>query len=206
MPEFDAIIIGAGQAGPSLAAPPDGSRQERRRHRAQALRRHLRQHRLHADQDAGRQRLCRAYGAARRRLRRVDRRPGPRRHEGGQGAQGRDRRRTRRSGVESWLRGMKQPARSTRATRASNRPHESRSADELLERDRDLHQRRRPRLRPRHARLDEVAYLTNSSHDGRRLPAPRISSSSAAATSGSNSRRCSAASAARSRSSRWRRA
>ena len=66
---FDAIVIGAGQAGPPMAGgsprPAEG-----RPHRAQADRRNLRQHRLHADQDSGRQRLCGASRTARRRLRR----------------------------------------------------------------------------------------------------------------------------------------
>ena len=48
---FDAIIIGAGQAGPSLAGRLTAAGQTRRHRRAQAVRRHLRQHRLHADQD-----------------------------------------------------------------------------------------------------------------------------------------------------------
>ena len=62
---FDAIIIGAGQAGPSLAGRLTAGRHDGRRRRAQAVRRHLRQHRLHADQDAGRERLCGASRAPR---------------------------------------------------------------------------------------------------------------------------------------------
>ena len=55
----------AALAGRLAAAGHEG-----RADRAQAVRRHLRQHRLHADQDPGRQRLCRASGAPRRRVRR----------------------------------------------------------------------------------------------------------------------------------------
>ena len=81
--KFDAIIIGAGQAGPSLAGRLTRGRHERGAGRAPSVRRHLRQHRLHADQGAGRQRLCRASGAPRRRVRREHRRRGRRRHEEG---------------------------------------------------------------------------------------------------------------------------
>ncbi len=55
---------------PVARRPPDRRRHDGRHRRAQAVRRHLRQHRLHADQDAGRQRLCRPSRAPRRRLRR----------------------------------------------------------------------------------------------------------------------------------------
>ena len=55
--QFDAIIIGTGQAGPPWR---DGLARAGTRSRSSSarLRRHLRQHRLHSDQDAGRQRLC----------------------------------------------------------------------------------------------------------------------------------------------------
>ena len=68
MSRFDAIIIGAGQAGPSLAGRLTRRRHDGRHRRAQPVRRHLRQHRLHADQDARRQRVCRTSRAPRRRL------------------------------------------------------------------------------------------------------------------------------------------
>ena len=55
---------------------------------AQADRRHLRQHRLHPDQDIGGQCAGRAYGPARRRLR-CRHRSGQRGHGESQGAQGR---------------------------------------------------------------------------------------------------------------------
>ena len=60
--------------------------------RARASRRHLRQRRLHPDQDARRQRAHGARRAPRRRVRRAHRRTGERRHAGGEGAQGRNRR------------------------------------------------------------------------------------------------------------------
>ena len=57
----------AGRAPSGWAA--DGSRHEGRADRAQAVRRNLRQYRLHADQDAGRQRLCGSPCPAERRVR-----------------------------------------------------------------------------------------------------------------------------------------
>ena len=54
---FDAIVIGAGQAGPPMVGRLR-RRPEGRADRARADRRDLRQHRLHADQDDGRERLC----------------------------------------------------------------------------------------------------------------------------------------------------
>ena len=68
MPEYDAIVIGAGQAGPSLAGRLAGAGMKVAMIERKLVRRHLRQYRLHADQDAGRQRLCGPYGAARRRI------------------------------------------------------------------------------------------------------------------------------------------
>ena len=85
MKSFDAIIIGAGQAGPSLAGTADEGGHDRRLRRAQAVRRHVRQHGLHADQDARRERLCGASRQARRGLRcRADRTTADR-HEESQG-------------------------------------------------------------------------------------------------------------------------
>ena len=52
MTSFDAIIIGAGQAGPPLADRLERGRHDGRVRRAQAVRRHVRQYRVHADQDA----------------------------------------------------------------------------------------------------------------------------------------------------------
>ena len=62
---YDALIIGAGQAGPPLAGRLTAAGMSVAVDRAQALRRHLRQYGLHPDQNARRQRLCRASGAPR---------------------------------------------------------------------------------------------------------------------------------------------
>ena len=56
----DAIVIGTGQAGPSLAVWLAGHGNESGDHRAQAFRRHLCQHWLYPDEDAGRERACSA--------------------------------------------------------------------------------------------------------------------------------------------------
>ena len=85
---YDAIVIGSGQAGPVPRRAAGRGRHADGAGRARAPRRHLRQRRLHPDQDAGRQRARRPRRAPRRRLRRRHRRPGQRRHEGRQGAQG----------------------------------------------------------------------------------------------------------------------
>ena len=106
---YDAIVIGSGQAGPSLAVRLAAGRHEDRAGRARAPRRHLRQRRLHPDQDAGRQRARRARRAARRRLRRDDRRAGQRRHEGGEGAQGRASSRSRSTASTKWIGGTPEP-------------------------------------------------------------------------------------------------
>ena len=76
-----------GRPGARRAAREGGPQD--RDHRAQALRRHLRQQRLHSDQGADRKRARRARRADRRRVgrRRAARRG--RRHARGQGAQGR---------------------------------------------------------------------------------------------------------------------
>ena len=148
---FDAIIIGAGQAGPAAGRAPDRRRHDGGDHRAQAVRRHLRQYRLHADQDAGRQRLCGASRPSRRRLRRH-----ARRRRRGSTWRGSRRaptrcRRMRAAGVETMaarherLHGHHRPCplrsrrtRSRSATRADRAAH--------------LHQCRRPRRRAGSAR------------------------------------------------------
>ena len=80
------------RAGRTADGRPDRrDRKDRRPHRAQAHRRNLRQHRLHADQGDGRERLCRASCKARRGFRR-DRRNCGRRFRGGDGPQERNRR------------------------------------------------------------------------------------------------------------------
>ena len=80
---FDAIIVGAGQAGPPLAGRLTAAGMKVALDRAPSGRRHLRQYGLHADQDPGRPRLCRASGAAGGRLWRADRRPDRLRHRQG---------------------------------------------------------------------------------------------------------------------------
>ena len=97
---------------------------EGRHRRAPPLRRHLRQHRLHADQDAGRQRLRRAPGAARRRVRRGGRRRRQRRHEAGEGAQGRTCSASPTRGVERWLRSNANDHRLSGPCALRRRPHE----------------------------------------------------------------------------------
>ncbi len=74
-------------SGTVAHAAAGGLRHESRDHRTRSLRRHLRQHGMHAHQDAGRERLCRAYGTARCRLRFQHRGRGQGRHEARQGAE-----------------------------------------------------------------------------------------------------------------------
>ena len=185
-----------------------GAAAGRRRHeggdrRARPLRRHLRQHRLHADQDAGRQRLCHARRAPRRRLR-VQRRRHHGRHEARQGAQGRGRRRfyARRRAVAARpgeLHGLHRPRAAPLAARGRGRQRGPAGGE-------DLPQCRRPRRGARHSRPRPGRLPHQQLDDGRRFPAAAISWCWAAATSGSSSARCIAASAARSRSSSWGRA
>ena len=59
MPAFDAIVIGTGQAGPTLALRLAGTGMRVAIIERQSVRRHLRQYRLYPDQDAGGERLCR---------------------------------------------------------------------------------------------------------------------------------------------------
>ena len=124
---YDAIIIGTGQAGPHPRPPVRDLGAAGGDRRTQAVRRHLRQHRLHSDQDDGRQRLRRAPGAPRGGLRRHDRRRRQRRHGAREGAEGRrfravaDGRRERRCARSN-------AAPSTRATRGSSRRARSASA------------------------------------------------------------------------------
>jgi choline dehydrogenase-like flavoprotein len=67
MHDFDAIIIGTGQAGPSLAFRLAGAGMKVAG-RAPSRRRHLRQYRLHLDQGLDSERLCRPDRAARCRV------------------------------------------------------------------------------------------------------------------------------------------
>ena len=147
---FDAIVIGAGQAGPPMAGRLAAAGQDGRADRAQAHRRHLRQHRLHADQDPGRQRLRRPPRAARRRLRR-QRRARRRRLRRRHGPKGQGRRRTparsSRAGSRAW-----RTARSSEATRASCRRPRVEVGGDALEAEQFLHQCRLPRGRARISR------------------------------------------------------
>ncbi len=127
---------------------------------AQAVRRHLRQHRLHPDQDAGGQRVRRAPGPPRRRLRRQHR-PGQRRHGKSQGAQGRHRarrpqRRRRLAGRHGRLHGLSRPCPIRRPAHVAGRRRHVAGRP-------DLPQRRRPRGGPGHPRAGR-----------RRLPHQRV--------------------------------
>ena len=53
MPKFDAIVIGTGQAGPSLASRLADDGRKTAVIEREAFRRDLRQHRLHSDRGAG---------------------------------------------------------------------------------------------------------------------------------------------------------
>ena len=86
---------------PGAGEPPYSSRLARRGRREKPVRRDLRQHRLHPDQDAGRQRPGGLCHPPRGRFRRHDREPRSGRHEAGQGAQGR-----RRAPLERGCRGL----------------------------------------------------------------------------------------------------
>ena len=88
MPNFDAIpSLAQDSAGPAVGAAIGSCRPEGRDHRTQAVRRHLREHRLYSDQDANRECLRGTCFTSRRRLRHQDRGAGQCRHEGnGRGA------------------------------------------------------------------------------------------------------------------------
>ena len=78
---------------------------EDRRHRAQAVRRHLRQRRLRADQDAGGQRPCRLHRAARPPISASrSSGAGDGRHDEGQGPQGRRSSTAAQRASRSWMR------------------------------------------------------------------------------------------------------
>ena len=141
------------------------------------LRRHLRQHRLHADQDAGRQRLCRARRAARRRLRlqhagdiTVDMKRVKARKDEVAGASTR--------GVERWLRGSGELHGLSRAMRASMLGARGRGRQRGPAGGQDLPQCRRPRRGARHARPRPGRLPHQQLDDGRGFPARGISWSS----------------------------
>ena len=193
---FDAIVVGAGQAGPSIAERCAKEGLRTADGRAPPVRRHLRERGLHADQGLGGKRAGDPPGAARRRVRLLDRR-GAGRHGAHQGAQGQARRQ-----VARWRRGKPAqarrrggdhrpcPLRRTRHARGGWAPHQ---------RAEDLPRCRLARVASRpagHRRGGDARQrLDPRTRPGARAPGR----SSAAATSDSSSRRCSAASAPRSR-------
>ncbi len=194
MYQFDAIVIGAGQAGPSLAGRLTAAGHEGRARRAQAVRRHLRQHRLHADQDAGRQRLRRASGPAR----------APSTASRSRARSQIDMKRVKaagRYGLDECAHGRRDvAARHGRAApssgprplrRPGRRPGRRRAAEGAAH----LHQRRRPRERARHAGRRHGRLPHQHARSWSSTPSRSTWSSSAAATSASSSRRCTGASA-----------
>ena len=161
-PHYDAAIIGTGQAGPSLANRLTQAGMKVVVHRAGPLRRHLRQQRLHPDQDTGCERLCRAHRRARRRIRRRDRRPRRHGHEEGQGAQGHGLRQLDegRRDVAARDAELHDPARPWPPR--SPRPR-SRSAPERLTADKIFLNVGGRALVPKIPGIETVDYLTNNS-------------------------------------------
>ena len=157
-----------GGAGPGAAA--GGLRPEGRDRRAQSLRRHLRQYRMHADQDDGRERLRHACRAARRRLWLFGRGRGQGRHEAGQGPQG-PRRRPEHQRRRTIAQEPQRTAPSTRGMRASWRRTRSRSAARRCGRIASSSNVGGRAAVPPIAGLDSVPYFTNSTMHGRRFPA-----------------------------------
>ena len=199
MNRFDAIVIGTGQAGPPLAGRLTARRHDRCRHRAQARRGHLRQHRLHAHQDSRGERPGRLHRPPRRRLRR----PRRGRHPGGH-AEGEGARRHRRGELSRRSRPLAPGHEGLHAHRgpctlrsAGPRARGGRSPD----RSPHLHQRGRPPVGASPAGGQRRA-LPDQSHDpGARPGAGAPAGRRAAATSASSSPRCTGASGRRSRSS-----
>ena len=108
------------------------------------VRRHLRQHRLHSDQDDGGQRLCGASGAPRRPSS-ASSSPARSRSTWRGSRRARTRSpRSRATGVEQLAEEPERTARSIRAMPASSRRTRCRSATTVLARRADLHQCRRP--------------------------------------------------------------
>ena len=167
---YDAIIIGTGQAGPSLAQRLAAAGHEGRDRRAQAVRRHLRQHRLHPDQDDGGERLCRPHGAPRRGFRRAIDGGVTRRHEARQGAEGRHLRRSRATGSRTRCKHLENCTVYQGHARFES-PTRSQRGRGPAHRRADLHQRRRPRHRAADARARPDRLPHQQLDDGRRLPA-----------------------------------
>src|SRR5215831_16778236 len=141
--------------------PLDPERNEGGHYRAQAVRRHVRQHRMHPNQDDGGERLCGAYGAACRRVRRRDRGQRSGRYEAGEGPQGHHLRQVQDgSRVLAQGHGELYRLRGARAIRIRARSQRRRCE---AHRGANLYQRGRPRLGAAMPGLDQVRYLTNSS-------------------------------------------
>ena len=154
---------------PRAGEPPDASRLARRRRRTQAVRRDLRQHRLHPDQDARRQRPGGPCRPPRGRLRRRARWPSPGRHAAGQGAQRRRRAALERGrrGLAAWhgeLHGL-YGSRSVRGAAIGARRRRAPRGRQ------DLHQCRRARRDPADPGARRRPLSDQLEHDGRRLPA-----------------------------------
>ena len=202
---FDAIVIGTGQAGPALAVRLASAGPQDRDPRAQARRRHLRQRRLHSDQDADRERA--------RRARRAPRPPtsascidGPVRVDMARVKARKDEivaQSNRRR--DELARAMRPTSPSSRVTAASRARTRSASTTGCSKRRRSSSTPAGARRVPAMAGLDRRAVSHQHRHDGHRFPARAPDRRSAAATSVSSSRRCTGASAAASPSSRWRR-
>ena len=194
MREYDAIIIGTGQAGPSLA----------RRLAAAGQKVAIIERKLFGGTCVNtgctptKTMVASAYAAhlARRarRLRRDHQRPDRRRHEAVKARKDARHGRSLATGVETLARDDARAAPFTRVTRAFASTR-LRSAT-ATQRRADLHQRRRTRVDPADGRPGQHALPDQQLDDGRRFRCRRIWSSSAAATSASSSRRCIAASAA----------
>ena len=91
MPDFDAIVIGAGQAGPSLALRLAGTGMKVAIIERGAVWWDVCKYRLHSDQSHGRERLCGACGQPRGGIRRRNQHAcDPGRHEACQSPQGPD--------------------------------------------------------------------------------------------------------------------
>ena len=146
---FDAIIIGAGQAGPTLA----GRLTQAGRTVAMIERKLFGGTCVNTGCIPTKTLVASAYVAQKARTAAdygVDRRPHLGRHEGHQSPQRQDLLNSR-TGLEGWLRNMPNCTVFTGHARFES-PNEVRVGDDLLSADADLPQRRRPRRRPRLAR------------------------------------------------------
>ena len=135
----------------AAGGPADRSRADRRGDRAQAGRRHLRQHRLHPDQDAGGQRARRPHWPAAA--------PNTASAPATSASTWRRSRRARTrscsttaTGVEVWLEGMEGCTLHPRPRPLRGSAHACGSTTEVLRGRQDLPQRRRARGGARHAR------------------------------------------------------